>query len=173
MNPVYPCSIRTCRWRWGEGMGELVRWVESRWAIAVVVQIGGLVSIFAHLGCSSRDETHRDPGPEVGWLMTKAYTGFVVSGLGVAKERVLQNKALYERVSGMCLVPGTLNILLSNSEFEIPKHSSFIPPDMVQPLKKKRGVTLVPAKLGNEDVVIIVPDNSVYGKRTLEVMASF
>lgn len=45
--------------------------------------------------------------------------------------------------------------------------------DRIKPLEKNRGVTLFPATLNNEKVIIIIPDRSGYGKTVIELMATF
>jgi CTP-dependent riboflavin kinase len=104
--------------------------------------------------------------------MPKEYKGSVFSGLGRATIRVEQNIELYKQICGMDLIPGTLNVRL-NEEFCIPEKSIYITPDKIKPTEKKRGVTLTPANLNNEKVMIIVPDRSDYDKTVLEMMAPF
>ena len=72
----------------------------------------------------------------------------------------------------MDLIPGTLNVRL-NKDFVIPEKSNYISPDRIKPFEKKRGVALVPAKLNDENVILILPEKSGYEKNVVEVMASF
>ena len=101
-----------------------------------------------------------------------SYKGKIFSGIGVASERVSQNLDTYKDVSGIDLIPGTLNVRLSK-DFEIPKNAKYIPPEKIKPLEKKRGVTLVPAKIKGEPVVIMVPEKPIYEANVIEIMASF
>jgi len=104
--------------------------------------------------------------------MRKTYKGQVFSGIGVAATRVNQNLEIYKRESGMNLVLGTLNVQLTE-KFRVPTNSLYIPPERIKPIKKKRGVTLVPARIQGEEVIIMVPEQSIYEKNIIEIMAPF
>ncbi|MCL5026761.1 MAG: CTP-dependent riboflavin kinase [Chloroflexi bacterium] len=104
--------------------------------------------------------------------MTTVYEGRVFSGVGRGSTRVRQNMELYSQSCGIDFVPGTLNVALTE-EFRIPPGSIYLTSDKIRPAEKDRGVTLVPARLGGERVVIIIPDRSPYGRSVVEVMASF
>ncbi len=104
--------------------------------------------------------------------MGKIYKGRIFSGKRVATTRVKQNLEVYKRESGMDLVLGTLNIQLTE-DFEVPKNSVYIPSEEVKPIKKKRGVTLVPARIQGEKAVIMVPERPIYEKNIVEIMAPF
>jgi len=104
--------------------------------------------------------------------MGNIYKGQIFSGKKVATTRVKQNLEVYKRKSGMHLVLGTPNIQLKE-DFEVPKNSVYIPPEETRPIKKKRGVTLVPARIQGEKVVILVPERQIYEKNILEIMAPF
>ena len=100
------------------------------------------------------------------------YKGRILTGIGVAKIRVEQNLDAYKQVTGMDLVPGTLNVRLTKN-FEIPGDSIYIAPEKIQPIEKKRGIILVPAKLYRSKIVIMNPDPPFYNKKVIEIMAPF
>lgn len=104
--------------------------------------------------------------------MRKTYKGQVFSGKRVGTTRVEQNLETYKRESGMNLVSGTLNVRLPVA-FEVPKSSIYIPPEIIKPIEKKRGVTLISARIHGEKVVIIVPERPIYRKNVIEIMAPF
>ncbi|MBI4296403.1 MAG: DUF120 domain-containing protein [Chloroflexi bacterium] len=100
------------------------------------------------------------------------YKGRIFTGIGVAKTRVGQNIDVYRQVTRMEIVPGTLNVRLTDN-FKLPEDSIHIPPEMIQPFEKKRGITLVFAQLHSSTVVIMVPDPPFYDANVIEVMAPF
>ena len=103
--------------------------------------------------------------------MRKTYRGTIFSGLGVATTRVRQNLELYQAKTGMDLVPGTLNVELTE-DFHVPDNRITISSTQVRPLSKKRAITLVRATMWGHDVIIMIPDPPKYGKHVIEVMAS-
>ena len=104
--------------------------------------------------------------------MKKIYKGQIFSGKGVAITRVKQNLEVYKQESNMNLFLGTLNVRLTQ-DFKVPKGSIYIPPERIKPVKKKRGVTLVSARIHGEKVVILLPDRPIYEKNIIEIMAPF
>ena len=104
--------------------------------------------------------------------MKKNYRGKIFSGKGIGSTRVKQNLETYIRASGKNLIPGTLNIQLTE-DFEVPIKHIYIPPEQIKPIGKERGITLIQARINGEEVVIMVPDRPIYEKNIIEIMASF
>ena len=104
--------------------------------------------------------------------MGKTYKGQVFSGKGVGTTRVKQNLETYIQASGKSLIPGTLNIRLTE-DFEVPQKHIYIPPEQIKPIEKERGITLIHARINGEGVIIMVPDRPIYEKNVMEIMASF
>lgn len=104
--------------------------------------------------------------------MKKIYKGQVFSGKGVATTRVKQNLEVYQQESNMNLVPGTLNLRLTE-DFKIPEGSVYISPERIKPIEKERGVTIVPARIRAENVMILIPDRPIYKKNIIEIIAPF
>lgn len=104
--------------------------------------------------------------------MTKVYKGEVFTGIGVAKTRVEQNLDAYKQATGMDLLPGTLNVRLTEP-FVVPSDSLYIPPDKIKPTENNRGITLIETVLGDEKVVIMHPDRPIYEPNVIEIMAPF
>ena len=101
-----------------------------------------------------------------------SYRGRIFKGIGIAKERVEQNSAVYQQAIGVELVPGTLNVRLGR-DFSIPEGSIRIPAEKIRPIGSTRDVLLVLAKLHGNDVVIMCPDPPFYDKKVIEIMAPF
>lgn len=104
--------------------------------------------------------------------MSKTYKGRIFSGLQVATTRVEQNIDIYKKESGMDLVPGTLNVRLTE-DFVVPGNSIYIPKEKIKPADKSRGIILVPAKVESEAVLIMVTDPLFYDSDVIEIMAPF
>ena len=104
--------------------------------------------------------------------MKKTYKGQVFSGKGVGTTRVKQNLETYIQASGKNLIPGTLNIRLTE-DFEVLKKHIYIPPEQIKPIEKERGITLIHARINGEEVIIMVPDRPIYEKNIIEIIAPF
>jgi CTP-dependent riboflavin kinase len=104
--------------------------------------------------------------------MKKTYNGEVFTGIGVAKTRVAENLEAYKQATGMDLLPGTLNVRLTE-RFVVPSHGIYIPPDRIKPIESNRGITLIEAVLDDEKVIIMYPDRPIYEPNVIEIMAPF
>ena len=100
------------------------------------------------------------------------YQGSVFTGLGISTILCKLNMEVYNQISGMSLVPGTLNVRLTR-DFDIPKTAIYIKPEKIKPPEKHQSVTLVPATIYQEKVFIILPENSGYEKNVIEILAPF
>ncbi len=104
--------------------------------------------------------------------MSRTYKGQIFSGKGVGATRVKQNLETYIRASGKNLIPGTLNIRLTE-DFQVPKKNIYIPREQIKPIEKERGVTLIHANVKGEEVIIMIPERPIYEENIVEIMASF
>ena len=104
--------------------------------------------------------------------MSRTYKGQIFSGKGVGATRVKQNLETYIRASGKNLIPGTLNIRLTE-DFQVPNKHIYLSPEQIKPIEKERGVSLILAKVKGEEVIIMVPERPIYEKNIVEIMAPF
>ena len=65
-----------------------------------------------------------------------------------------------------------MNVRLTR-DFKVPLQAIHIPADKILPADRKRGVTLVAARMCGEDVALMCPDRPIYEKNVVEIMASF
>jgi CTP-dependent riboflavin kinase len=102
----------------------------------------------------------------------KKYRGTIFSGIGVAQIRVADNLDLYEKKTRMRFFPGTLNVRVAE-EFTLPKNRIDIAAEEIVTTGRKSKMSLVPASLFGEAVVLLYPHNALYGRSVIEIMAPF
>ena len=99
------------------------------------------------------------------------YTGKVFAGKGIARTRVSDNLALYERKSGIRFFPGTLNVKLPSPP-TLPAAEIHIDADEIRTSGHKTGIGMTAACLNGEPVFLLRPDNPVYEPDVIEVVAA-
>ena len=102
----------------------------------------------------------------------KTFRGKVFSSPEVDQIPVRQNLSVYQKKSGICFYPKTLNVRL-DTDFETPKSVIHINKDELQTKEYRTGITLVPATFRSDRIFLICPDYPTHKPNIIEIVASF
>ena len=102
----------------------------------------------------------------------KTYRGKVFSSPEIDQIPVRQNLSVYQKKTGICFFPKTLNVRL-DTDFEIPKGGIHINKDELKTTEHRTGITLVPATFRSDRIFLICPDHPTHKPKVIEIVASF
>lgn len=104
------------------------------------------------------------------------YKGKISSGLRKSQIYLEKLKPLYSKIIGD-YYPGTLNVI-SSTGLKIPTNAIYVPEDEILKIlnkrknpEKRKGVHLIRARIFDEDVFVIQPENSDHPFNVLEIIA--